>query len=255
MLAEFRLVDNLIATSKGDKILQNFKPANLEYPLAVHLSGKFKTAFPDGQPKAKDDKDALQGQNPLRESGPGAEVVLVADTDLLNDNVCVRVQNVMGQRIVQPVNGNLSFVQSLVEQLAGEDDLISSRSRASLNRPFTRVKEMEAEAGKQWDEKIRLLETRQRETEQRIKELQTRSAGAQERDVVLSAEQQKELENYQRLQLEVAKDLRLVRKNLRKDTDALEFHTKLINLGAMPVLVAMSGLGLAVVKTKRRGAK
>ena len=42
------------------------------------------------------------------------------------------------------MNGNLNFVQSAVEQLSGDDDLISARSRASMNHPFTRLKDMEA---------------------------------------------------------------------------------------------------------------
>jgi len=50
-------------------------------------------------------------------------------------------------------------------------------------------------------------------------------------------------------------DLKQVRTNLRKDTDSLEFRAKVINIGAMPVLVAMSGLGLAVIRTKRRKVK
>src|SRR5205085_9093490 len=118
----------------------------------------------------------------------------------------------------QPVNGNLNFVQSMVEQFAGADDLISSRSRASISRPFTRVKDMEAKAGKQWEEKVRILEAKQRETEQKIKELQAdQKSGRQE--TILSAGQEMELENYQKARLEVTRDLKQVRKNLRKDTD------------------------------------
>ena len=51
------------------------------------------------------------------------------------------------------------------------------------------------------------------------------------------------------------KELKEVRKNLRKDTDSLEFWTKVVNIGAMPALVAASGLLLAVIKPKRKPAK
>jgi hypothetical protein len=34
----------------------------------------------------------------------------------------------------------------------------------------------------------------------------------------------------------------------------LEFQAKVLNIGAMPVIVAFSGLCLAVVKTRRRAA-
>ena len=99
-----------------------------------------------------------------------------------------------------------------------------------------------------------MLEAKQRDTEQKIKELQNHREGNQQ-DVILSAEQEQELHDYQQTRIAITRDLKSVRKNLRKDTDALEFRTKVINISTMPILVAMSGLGLAMVKTKRRAAK
>jgi ABC-type uncharacterized transport system involved in gliding motility auxiliary subunit len=174
---------------------------------------------------------------------------------MLNDNVCIRVQNVMGRPTPQAANGNLNFVQSLVERLTGDNDLISSRARASMSRPFTRVKEMEARAGKQWQEKIRVLETRQRETDQKIKELQARNENGGNQTFILSPAQEKELEKYQKGLVEVSRDLKQVRKNLRRETDALEFWTKVINIAAMPIFVALSGLVLAVVKSRHRAPR
>jgi ABC-type uncharacterized transport system involved in gliding motility auxiliary subunit/ABC-type transport system involved in multi-copper enzyme maturation permease subunit len=246
--ANSQLVDSMIATSAADQILRNFKASNIEYPLAIHLRGKFKTAFPAPP-------GTTNLSHHLSESVSPGEVVLVSDTDMLNDKVCVRVQNAMGHRMIQMVNGNLNFVQSLVEQFTGDDDLISSRSRASMSRPFTRVKDMEAKAGRQWEEKVQVLETRKREMEQKIKELQTHKESGRSQELILSPEQEKELEKYQNTLVTVGKDLKLVRKNLRKDTDALEFRTKVVNIGAMPILVAFSGLALATVKTRRRVAK
>ena len=250
-----QLVDSLIATAASEQILRDFKAEDLEYPLAVHLTGKFKTAFPNGKPRGADDKDESRSTGQLKESNGGGEVVLVADSDMLNDKACVQVQNVMGRPVVKPINGNLNFVQSVVEQFSGDDDLISARSRASMNRPFTRVKDMEAKAGRQWEEKVRELETKQKETERKITDLQTHKEGTPEEKDILSPEQQKELENYQQTRAEVRKDLKQVRNNLRKDTDSLVFWTKVANIAAMPVLVAVSGLVLAIIKPKRRPAK
>jgi len=122
----------------------------------------------------------------------------MADTDLLNDKVCVKVQSVMGHRIIHPMNGNLNLVQSVVELFSGDDDLITARSRASMTRPFTRLKDMEARAGKQWEEKIRVLETKRREMERMINELQTHKESGEEEKLILSPEQQTELEDYQK---------------------------------------------------------
>jgi ABC-type uncharacterized transport system involved in gliding motility auxiliary subunit len=233
----------------------------VDYAMAVRLTGKFKTAFPDGPPKpAKDDKEDKaepkdQSKAPqLKESTGNGVVLLVADADLLADQVCVQVQNFLGYHMVQRINGNLNLMQSFVEQLAGDSDLIGLRSRASLNRPFTRLKEMEARAGREYEDKVKELEAKRDETERKISELQAAKAGNDQK-FILSPEQQKELENYQRTVADANKDLRVTQKKLRKETDALEFWTKVTNIGTMPILVAATGIVLAIYKRKRTAAQ
>ncbi|HEY3863065.1 MAG TPA: Gldg family protein [Verrucomicrobiae bacterium] len=256
------LIDGVTAAIAGEQIVKDFKPSGVDYAMAVQLTGKFKTAFPDGPPKpAKDEKDqaaeppASQSKTPqLKESKTDGVVILVADSDMLSDQVAVQVQNFMGYRLVRPMNGNLNLVESFVEQLAGDSDLISLRSRASLNRPFTRLKEMEAKAGREYENKLKDLETQKSETERKISELQAAKSGADQK-FILSPEQQKELANYEETVAKANKDLKETRKQLRKETDALEFWTKVMNIGAMPILVAATGIVLAVYKRKRTAAK
>ena len=50
------LVDNVVATVSGDAATKGFQPGNKARPLALRLSGKFKTAFPEGRPKSEDKK-------------------------------------------------------------------------------------------------------------------------------------------------------------------------------------------------------
>jgi hypothetical protein len=134
--------------------------------------------------------------------------------------------------------------------MVGDENLITSRSRASMDHPFTRVKDMQARAGKQWEEKVRVLESQQRDMDTKIKELQTHGDGNQ--SMILSPAQDQELQKYQKAMADVNRELKEVRKNLRKDTEALEFKTKVINIGAMPLAVTISGLGLAMVRARRR---
>jgi ABC-type uncharacterized transport system involved in gliding motility auxiliary subunit len=255
---ESELVEGVTATIAAEQITKDFKASGVDYAMAVRLTGKFKTAFPDGPPKpAKDDKEEAKDQSKetqLKESKGDGVVILVADSDLLSDQVCVQVQNILGYRMVRPMNGNLNLVQSFVEQLSGDSDLISLRSRASLNRPFTRLKEMEAKAGREFENKLKELEEQKSETERKISELQSAKSGNDQR-FILSPEQQKELANYQETVANANKDLKLTRKNLRKETDSLEFWTKVVNIGAMPVLVAATGIVLAVYKRKRTAAQ
>jgi len=243
------LVDAIICTGASRQILQDFRASNTEYPLAVRLAGTFKTAFPQGKPTDGMPGEYATDAGQLKASAHNGEVVLVSDSDMLNDKVSVKVETLMGHRLLHPMNGNLNFVQSLVEELAGDDDLISARSRASINRPFTRVKDMEVKAGKQWEEKVRVLETQQRDMDEKIKELQAHGESGQ--GMILTSDQQQQLDKYQQSMAAVNQQLKQVRKNLRMDTEALEFKTKVVNIGAMPLVVALSGLGLAVFRTRR----
>jgi ABC-type uncharacterized transport system involved in gliding motility auxiliary subunit len=262
-----RLVDSGNAMSRGEEALRGFQPEGKEYPLALKLTGRFKTAFPEGRPAAKDAgkaddpkaaeakaKPAAADTDPvLKESQTETTVVLVGDTDLLNDGAAVQISEIFGQRVAIPINGNLAFVQGLVEQLAGDGDLVSLRSRASAQRPFTVVKEMEAEAAQAYLGKIQSLEDSLQETRKKLESLQrTKAPGG---TAILTAEQQAEVESFRKRAAETRHELKTVRRELRSETEALEFWTKVFNIGAMPLLVAIAGLAIAVVRRRRRGAR
>ncbi len=259
--SDSQLVDGLMASMSGEQITKEFKSSGKEYPIAVRLTGKFKTAFPDGKPKATEKpEDAADEKKPdaakensLKESAADNAVVLVADADMLQDQVSVEIQNFLGQRIVRPLNDNLNFVQSLVEQLSGDSNLINLRSRASMNRPFTRINEMRAKADENFRSKIKEMEDSLADTQKNLNELQRGKEGGQK--FILSPEQQAEIEKFRKKEAEVKIALKEERKKLRKETDGLEFWTKVINIAAMPVAVAFAGLALAVVKRKRTAAK
>ena len=46
-----------------------------------------------------------------------------------------------------------------------------------------------------------------------------------------------------------------MRKNLRVETDTLEFWTKVINIGLVPLLVALAGLIVALIQRRRVRAR
>jgi ABC-type uncharacterized transport system involved in gliding motility auxiliary subunit len=217
--------------------------------LAVRLTGKFKTAFPDGL-KLDEKKPAAPGTPALRES-PENSVILVADVDLLADGAAVDVQEVFGRRIVVPSNGNLALALGMVEQLAAGNDLISLRSRAAAFRPLTVVRELEAEAQKAYFGKIQALEEEKQKTQARLQELQkAQGAGAAKGAQILSAAQQAELERFKKTYIGTNLALKELRKNLRQDAEALVFWTKVANIALMPLLVALLGLMVALVRRR-----
>ena len=242
------LVESMNATKSGDEATRSFKPSGNPMPLALRLTGKFKTAFPEGV-KEDEKKPAAQGTPALRES-PENSVIVVADVDMLADGAAVDIQDVFGRKVVVPSNGNLAFALGMVEQFAAGDELISLRSRAGAFRPLTVVRELEAEAQKEYFGKIQSLEEEKQKTQARLQELQKAQGGAAKGGQILSPEQQAELERFKKTYVETNLALKELRKNLRQDAEALVFWTKLANIAVMPLLVALAGLLIALIRRR-----
>jgi ABC-type uncharacterized transport system involved in gliding motility auxiliary subunit len=240
------LVDNANATKSGDEATRSFKPSGRSLPLAVRLSGKFRTAFPEG---VKGAEKPVPNTPALREGANENSVILVADVDMLADGAAVDIQEIFGRKVVVPSNGNLAFAMGMVEQFAAGDELISLRSRASAFRPLTVVRELEADAQRQYFDKIQALEEDLQKTNAKLQELQKAQAG--KGGQILSAEQQAELERFRKRVAEARLELKEVRKNLRHDAESLVFLTKVVNIALMPVLVALLGLGVALIRRRR----
>jgi gliding motility-associatede transport system auxiliary component len=255
------LVDNVVASVSGEAATKGFKPDEVSRPLAVRLSGKFTTAFPEGRPKsdAAAAKDAKPKPEPapepaLKETAKDNSVLLVADVDMLNDGAAVDIQEVFGRRIVVPSNGNLAFAQSIVEQLASGDDLISLRSRAAAFRPLTVVRQMEADAQKQYFGKIQSIETELQKTTEKLQGLQKSRGAAAKGAQILTPQEQDEIESFRKKVMETRKELKDLRKNLRQDAEQLVLWTKVANIALMPLLVALVGLAVALVRRRRQAA-
>ena len=254
-------VDLIIATLSGEPSTRGFQPTNEEMPLAIRLTGKFHTAFPQGKPqpftpradkkKGQDEKKKAEdkAEPQLKESKEENSVVLVADVDLLSDGAAVEIQEVFGQRVVIPRNGNLALGLGLVEQFSGDSALISLRSRASFSKPLTVIREMEAQAQQQYLGKIKELEDSLNQTQENLQKLQKSKAGVT--STILTAEQQAELDNFRKKAAEARLALKELRMRLRVETDTLEFWTKVVNIGLVPLLVALAGLALALVRRRR----
>jgi len=262
-----RLSDSSAAMTQGAAAAKDFVPSGKEYPLAIRLTGKFKTAFPEGRPAAPE-RTAGKGDREGDKKGAAAPaatpaphlsaskddnaVVLVGDTDFLNDAAAVSIQEVFGQRIVIPQNGNLAFAQALVEQVAGDPNLIRLRTRATASRPFTVIREMEARAQQRYLGKIKELEDSLAQAQGKLGTLQTQKAPGQA--AILSAAQQAELESFRRKATETRRELKEVRKELRADSEALEFWTKVANIAAMPILISIVGLILGFTRRRKQAA-
>ena len=67
---------------------------------------------------------------------------------------------------------------------------------------------------------------------------------------LLSAEQRELLKSFRKKEVEAKKALQTARKQLRKDVDSLENRVMLVNIGLMPLLVAIGGLAYAFLRRR-----
>lgn len=263
---ESQLVDGFMANIAGENIIKEFKPSGKEYALAIRLSGKFKTAFPSGKPEDKKDEEKKDGDkkdekpaekksdDSLKESKENNSVILVGDADMLSDRVALQPVQTLFGTAYSPANGNLSFCQNAVEQMSGDSNLINVRSRATTDRPLTRIKDMEAAANERFQSEIKQLEDNGQEAQRKINELQQAKKDKDQR-FILSPEQQAELTKLRQQEADTRKHLKQVQKDLRKEVVSLQTRVKWINILAVPIAVAASGLVLAGVKSRKTSAK
>lgn len=250
------LVDGMLANIAPDAAMKDYKPSGKEQALAIRLTGKFKTAFPDGLPHEHKEGETHAETNKvagLKESATETTVVLVGDADLVHDSFTVQEMQTPFGPLRRQLNANLNFAQNAVEQLAGDNNLIAVRSRATLNRPFTVVNKMKADAEDRFRAKLTEVQASLEETQRKLNDLQQNKDTSQR--FILSPEQQKELENFRKKEADARKELKTVQKNLRREVDQLETRVKGWNIFAMPVAVTMCGILLAVYKRKLTAAK
>jgi len=173
---------------------------------------------------------------------------------MLFDRVALQPVQTLFGTAYSPANGNLSFAQNAVEQLTGDSNLIGVRSRATVSRPFTRVKAIEAAANEKFQSEIKQLEDNASESQRKINELQQQKKDKDQR-FILSPEQQSELANLRKQEIETRKHLKQVQKDLRKEVVSLQTTVKWVNILAVPIAVMASGIVIAVVKRRKTSAK
>jgi ABC-type uncharacterized transport system involved in gliding motility auxiliary subunit len=223
--------------------------------LAVRLAGQFKTAFPDGPPRLEEATNAVAATTAatgLKASAKDGAVILVADADLLVNQYSVRGVNFFGQTLYQPFNDNLNFTLNMAEQLSGNPALIGLRGRGKFEHPFDRVLAMEQSAQEQWQEQEEKLQQKLVEAQRRLNALQ--SAKSEDQQLVLSPEQKAELEKFRQERFETQRQLKAVRKNLRHSIETLGLTLKVLNMAAIPLLVALFGIGFGWYRRNRTSA-
>jgi ABC-type uncharacterized transport system involved in gliding motility auxiliary subunit len=242
-------------------LLANFKPDGKPYVLAAHVTGAAKTAFPNGPPQPAAPSAATPGApkpaegsprsgNWLKQSEHPINVVVVADTDILDDRVWVQSQDFFGQRVVVPIANNGDFVADAVDVLAGGEDLVGLRSRGTAARPFTVVDRLQREAQARHSAEEHALQQKLKATEAKLADL----TGKDETDTPanLSPEQTKAIAQFRADMLQTRRQLRDVQAALRSDIQRLKGGLEFLDIALVPIIVAVVAVIVGAVRLRSR---
>ena len=256
-----------------EELLDEMQATGERYAIAARLSGTATTAFPDGPPSAPAEAaDDAENDSPAEaaEDGPGdavpmrsepanphvstgdLNVIVVADVDILSDRLWVQVRrSLFGQPVATAFASNGDFLANALANLSGSADLIGLQSRATFSRPFDRVEALRREADARFRQTEQRLQAELAETERRLGELQ--SAREDTSSLLMSPEQQAEIQRFEEEQLRIRRELRAVQRELDSSIERLGTALKIVNIIAVPL--ALSVFGLVLVWHRRRRAE
>ena len=102
---------------------------------------------------------------------------------------------------------------------------------------------------RKWQQKEADLQAELEATQQRLQALQKQKSGSER--MILSKEQQDEIVRFRKKQADTRRELKNVRKELTSGIDSLGLFLKAVNIGLMPLIVVLFGLGRGWMRKRR----
>lgn len=136
-----------------------------------------------------------------------------------------------------------------LDNLAGSTDLISVRGRATFTRPFDRVEGLRRTAEDKFRATEKQLESELQQTEEKLTTLQSKRNDKS--SVILSPEQEQELDRFQKEKVRIRKDLRNVRLGLDQDITRLGTTLKIVNIVLVPIAFALIAVLIGFVRRRK----
>lgn len=230
-----------LAENTPELLRKNFKPSGEAYVLAARFSGNLKSAFAE-----------KSAPNQIMVSKKPAQIVVVTDTDLLSDRMWVLEQTLLGSPVFNEIANNGDFAINLVDNLAGDSNLISLRTRTVSSRPFERIEKIQRSAELRYHDKQNQLQADLDTLNQQLSQIQGRDPATNIAN--LTPAQKADSAKYQKQKAAIRSELRQVQLQLNKDIEKLVSRLKLINIFLMPSLVALFAFAVGLRRMLMRRA-
>ncbi len=248
-------LDKVKSFPDPSRILAEFKPDGQRRVLAARIRGELVSAFKEAPPPPPEQPGVAKEKVTLAEhkakTDGTANMVVVADSDILADRYWVRVQEFFGQQEATPFSDNGPFIANLIGTLAGGDALIGLRSRGTSLRPFDLVENMQRTAEARFRQTEQELTKHLDETQKKLTELRT-GRGTQAANAVISEQQRETIDALRRDITDTRGKLRNVQLELRRDIRSLENQLRMFNIVLVPAVLAVIAIVLGIARRQRR---
>ena len=243
-----------VETPDPAKILADFKPSGGPRVIAARIRGVLHSAFSGPPPLAKGQQRPKDFPPYIAQTSGPADMVVVADSDILADRFWINQQDFFGQKEAIPFSDNGPFVANLVDTLAGSDALLGLRARGTSVRPFTVVDRMQAEAEAKFRKTEQALQAHLEDLQKRLTTLRTGSPTGASDNVaaVITPAQRAAIQAADQDIVQTRAQLRTVQFELNRDISQLKSELIVFNIVLVPAVLALAAIVMGLVRSHRR---
>ena len=238
------------------------REGNEKQTYVALLSGTFTTAFPEGDPSAKEGSDENETEEDVKEKTTAealttgikaGNLYLFSDSDFLYDGMAYNARRMFNTQVVEPITNNGAFMFNILDQAVGSEHLVGARARAEVYRPFTVLKELEAESERKSKENLDKLQAKEERIEKEFQQIRSQMSSAQEAQ--MSPELQAKRDEYIKNKVQIQKDRREEKKAHQGRVDLLKANIFWSNILYMPLGVIVIGLFVFVWRKQQTKAR
>lgn len=230
-------------------LMKKFVEGNKPVVMGYLISGKFKSAFPDGIEMQADSQPTDENEPPkpplhitgLTEAAENCVVAVFSDVDFITNGMAYYQNPLFGNIIV---GDNSALLINTIDELGGSNELISIRSRGNFRRPFVVVDEIEAKAEEETAEEVAKLNA---EIDGFENELRTLFASAdKEQQQIIGSSIARKKKDLELKKLEAKNQLQEVRRQKRQSIEHLGNVLRAFNMLAVPAVILVIAVTLGI---------
>ena len=215
----------------------DFRPGGGTRVVAALIRGPLDSAYVGKEPPVRESHVAV--------SPASANVFVIADADWLFDPFALHSTGIGDTVLTRPLNDNIALLMNMITH-GGNDMLSDVPIRSGTVRRFTRIAAMYREVEQDILSREQLTTARIREFEQKMQLIRD-AAGVDDLAELPPPLREQAMPLQQKL-VEMRRNLRNIRMQMRRSVDRLGFQLSLVNLFGGPMLVFI----LAALLTWRR---